>query len=274
MTASDSIRPADMFAIFDVFQQEAPHYAAPIYWGIDRDDPNSVVSNGTCFAINIGGKIIGVTAAHVLFPSSHDLLDDLSYTTQRIKNASVHLMIGNQDLGDLDARMIDFDIGLDIATFRLTSAEIDVIGIRTYMCEPSRWPPKPPERGKGLVFTGFPAEKRNINSKGELEFVGVTDLLYAADVGTDHIEIRVERNDLILRAGSEMPPIDRNLGGYSGAPVWTVSASPHELWRPGGIISKMPRNMFSDESGEEVAYIIARRLDRIKADGQIFRSYT
>jgi hypothetical protein len=259
------IDEASTRAILNTFHQEARNYAAVIYWGAIPYDASTVLNNGTCFAVKISGKIIGITAGHVLFGGEE------SYFPQKAKYPNLELMIRNLCITDIENRIIDYDQGLDIVTFHLTEDEVKQIGFRIYERAAEKWPPPPPQRGRGIVIVGFPAEKRRVINNKTIEFEGVTEGFVVTDIGLDHLDIQVRLKDLRSLNGEPIPPLDKNLGGYSGAPVWVVSSELGELWWHGGVIYKMPRSLRSDENGEEVAYIIARRVNVIKADGTLQR---
>jgi hypothetical protein len=189
------------------------------------------------------------------------------------KNPDLELVIRNLRITNMEKRIIDYDQGLDVVTFSLTEDEVKQIGFRVYERAAEKWPPSPPEKGKGIVFMGFPAEKRKVINKKAIEFEGVTECLVVTDVGLDHLDIQIRLKDLRSLYGESIPALDRNLGGYSGAPVWVVSSGLGELWWPGGIISKMPRGLVLDgeENGDQFLCIIARRVNIINADGTLQR---
>ncbi len=250
-------------AILHTFHQEVRNYAAPIYWCVNPFDANSILNNGTCFAVKISGKIIGITAGHVLYGGQE------SYFSQKDKYPDLELAIRNLPITDMKERVIDYDQGLDIATFKLTEDEVKQIGFRVYERAAEKWPPPPPQKEKGIVFMGFPSEKRKVINKKVIEFEGVTECLVVTDIGPKHLDIQIRLKDLRSLSGEAIPALDRNLGGYGGAPVWVVSSGLGELWWPGGMIYQMPRNLGADKDGEEVVYIIARRLNVINADGTL-----
>lgn len=189
------------------------------------------------------------------------------------KNPDLELVIRNLRITNMEKRIIDYDQGLDVVTFSLTEDEVKQIGFRVYERAAEKWPPSPPEKGKGIVFMGFPAEKRKVINKKAIEFEGVTECLVVTDVGLDHLDIQIRLKDLRSLYGESIPALDRNLGGYSGAPVWVVSSGLGELCWPGGIISKMPRGLVLDgeENGDQFLCIIARRVNIINADGTLQR---
>ena len=265
MQSDTKIDEASTKAILNVLHQEARNYAAVIYWGTDLRDANTILNNGTCFAVKISGKIIGITADHVLFGGEE------SYFQQKVKFPDLELAIRNFHITDMEHRIIDHDKGLDIATFHLSEDEIGQIGFRVYECAIEKWPPPPPQKGRGITFMGFPADKRRVINRKSIEFEGVTESLVVTDVGPNHLDIQVRLKDLSSLNGEPIPPLEKNLGGYSGAPVLVVSSGLGELWWPGGVIYQMPRSLRTDENGEEVTYIIARRVNVINADGTLKR---
>jgi hypothetical protein len=252
-------------AILHIFHQEVKNYAAPIYWIVNPYCANSVLNNGTCFAVKISGKIIGITACHVLYGGEE------SYFAQKENHPDLELVIRNLRITNMEERIIDYDPYLDVVTFSLTEDDVKKIGFRVYERTAEKWPPSPPDIGKGIVFMGFPGEKRKVINKKVIEFEGASNCLVVTDVGLDHLDIQIRLKDLRPLYGESIPALDRNLGGYSGAPVWVVSSGVSELWWPGGMIYQMPRNLGADENGEEVVYLIARRVNFINPDGTLKR---
>ncbi len=248
--------------ILKVLHRESRHYVAPIHWASDPADAASVLHNGSCFAVQVAEKIFAVTAAHVLRKFREDSERAGEDFEMRIRDLPV----------DVEERLIDCDYGLDIATFRLSRSEAEEIGIRLYSCSAGGWPPPPPQKGKGVVVTGYPGERRKATGRKTLQFEQVSNVLVVTDIGRDFLEMQVREEDLVSLAGEPVPPIDMDVGGFSGAPVWTVSSDPHELWRLAGIIYKTPRKLQEDGRGK-FAVLIARRPDCIRRDGTLKRPY-
>ena len=69
---------------------------------------------------------------------------------------------------DPEARLIDRDADLDIATFRIEEQELAVDGKIAHQPPIASWSPKPPDRGKGVFFAGFP--RVHWTRRGPLEF--------------------------------------------------------------------------------------------------------
>lgn len=67
-------------------------------------------------------------------------------------------------------------------------------------------------------------------------------------------------------AGQEMV---RNLSGYSGSPLWTVEARPHELFRFGGVVLAQ----FPARTEDDANVIFSRRAECIRPDGTLDRGY-
>ena len=129
---------------------------APVWWSTDPYDANAVLHHATCFFVEIGTNRFGVTASHV----ATALADD------RKRHPDLSLMISNTLLDGWDARLIDHDPGLDVATFEVSEAEVASIGIRPFVYGLDAWPPPPPVAGQGVVFTGYPgADTRAMGRK-------------------------------------------------------------------------------------------------------------
>ena len=154
-------------------------------------------------------------------------------------------------------RIIDRDSALDLATLLILEDEVRQIDKWIYRRAPDRWPPAPPEGGKGVFFAGFPGIHRSRFPDGTFEFGIYTGLGVATSVSEDKIIYQYERQHFVDVLGLGIPPENEWLGGLSGAPLWTVTSFG---WRLGGIIYQW---------STDYEFLYARRPDFIHADGQI-----
>jgi hypothetical protein len=211
--------------------------------------------NASCFFLQIGSRKFGVTAYHVLAQFVED--------TKAV--AGLEARIGNTEISDWPVRQIGGDRGLDVATFEISDREFASIGIRAFQNSPANWPRKPPDKNRGVIFTGYPGVDRRVLSRKSVEFLQQSNAVIATSTGPQEIEIQIARKNLRPIIGDTVPSIMKDLGGYSGAPVLVISAGVAEPFWIGGIVI----NQIPALSEEDVVTIIARRIDCIKPDGSL-----
>jgi hypothetical protein len=250
--------PASEAAIAKTLQIESRRYVAPIWWCGDPYDAGTVLHNGSCFFVTVGGNRFGVTAFHVIAAFLNDLQ----------KFPATCLMIRNTELTNWEDRFIDGDSSLDVATFRVSDQEFQAIGAKALDSPLDKWPPAPPAVGRGLIFTGYPGVDRSVLGKKAVEFVQSSNGVVVASVGPDDIEITIDPAHLISIDGKPIPPTSKNLGGYSGAPALVVSAGLASLFWLGGVIIRQ----FAAQHEKDATTVWARRPNCILPNGQLVRS--
>jgi hypothetical protein len=224
-------------------------YARPIYWpkALGRDP---ILSNGTTFFVDAGRGVFGVTAAHVY--------DGFVEVADR----GVRCQIGSSNiLFDLRERLISKGRRVDIATDRITAAEIATTGATILTGAQSTWPPKPPELDRGVLYGGFPGSDRRLLRPGHIEFGTFTALGVASSISERDISSQVERENLVATMGLEVAPEGYDLGGLSGGPMLTVVQSQVVSWRLAGVVYRCSRAI-----GE---IVVAARADFISPDGAV-----
>jgi hypothetical protein len=160
---------------------------------------------------------------------------------------------------------------LDVATFRITANEIKRIGKQILTGYQKSWPPSPPEQGRGIYYSGFPATETIRLSPRAISFGAAPGGGVASSVSETDISMLIEQQSLIAVMGGGSPPENYNFGGMSGGPVLTVvETSAIRSWVLAGVIYEGP-NASPDEAqaiaGLEI--IRARRADFIQSDGQL-----
>ncbi len=230
----------------------ATDYTFVIFWAAPGDGSGDTrIDNGSGFFLDCGEGTFAVTADHVL----------QGYLERKRHEPGLICQIGNVHF-EPEARLIDRDPNLDIASFRIDEREIAIDGKLAHRPDPAKWPPKPPEPGKGIFFAGFPGVYRS--QRGPLAFewgsyVGVT---VATSVTDDYIACQFDREEMVDMFGTGLPPEKQWLGGLSGAPFWTLVETAIFSWRLGGVIY---------EYNSEFEILYARRLDRLGPDGCVLR---
>lgn len=225
-------------------------YTSAIYWISPKKQK---LNNGSIFFLNFGKGPFAVTADHVYQGFLDSKADDPATKCQ----------IGNVIFAPHD-RLIDRDSHMDIATFSVESKEIEIDNKTVHMVDTNNWPPKPPEVGKGLFFAGYPGGYRTAEIKKgiEVNFGSYFCTLVATRVKKNDIICQYERDEIINIFGDSELPYPQNLGGLSGAPLWTQVQTKIFSWRLAGII-------YEFSPAFELLY--ARRPDCLLADGRIKR---
>jgi hypothetical protein len=245
----------------------ATSICAPLYWIIRKPDGQFSVRNGTAFFLNTGSGLFAVTAAHVLSGLEHD------QSCQEV----VAVQLGRDLKLDLNGRhaVIDRNNEIDIATFHITANEIYSLSKTILTGRQDRWPPAPPQEGRGIYFSGFPGRETLPISKTEISFGAVPGSGVAHSVSERDICTLFDRNQWIDVLGLGVPPVNYDFGGLSGGPLLSViERNGLRTWTLAGVIYQGP-NPSTDrgQSIPEFEVIIARRAQFIAPDGQLDMSY-
>jgi hypothetical protein len=237
-------------------------YPSPLVWTINDERGLKRMKGGTVFFLDTGVSTFAVTAAHVV----QEYFKDSNYP-------GVHCSIacdGNRPLRiPLGDRIIDASSEIDIATFRVTPAEIGYLNrpvLRGYVRE---WPPKPAQVDSPATYCGFPGLGRRPIERGVV--FGAVPM--AGMVSSSHetmTSILIEREHLVRLLGDDDMPENFNFGGMSGGPLLAiVQAEVMRVWRPAGVIIQGPNP--GDAPGQDaipgLEIIRARPIHFIKADG-------
>jgi hypothetical protein len=243
--------------IAEALHLESRHYVAPIWWGTDPSDAESVLHAASCFFVEIGNLRFGVTAFHVI--------DE--YLADTAKHQRLFLMIRNTLILDWDGRFIDGDARLDVSTFRISDTEFRDIDIRPLVSTPEIWPPPPPQADRGVVFTGYPGTERRVVGN-RIAFLQSSNLVVVRAVSADDVEVTIDPAFLKSLDGRPIPSTTQNLGGYSGSPLLVVSAKPLSslFWLGGVVIRQLPA-----KDKYDTTTIWARRPNCIQPDGTLIK---
>ena len=226
----------------------ASNYTSAIYWISPRERK---INNGSIFFLDCGSGPFAVTADHVY----------QGYLDSRDRDSKTKCQIGNLPFSPIE-RLIDRDKELDIATFTIDEKEIEVDKKTVHRADFTKWPPKPPDVEKGIFFAGYPGSNRTIEAKNGItvNFGTYFSILVATSVNDKYIACHYERDEIISMFDDSVLPAHQNLGGLSGAPLWTLVQTSIFSWRLGGIIYQF---------NPEFELLYARRPDSLLTDGRI-----
>jgi hypothetical protein len=124
-------------------------YAAPLCWEVR--DQGVKTRNGTVFFLDVGSGPMAITAAHVIEGWRED---------RRGKDAGPLHIAGNGAairLDEVEQRLIDADGEIDIATFRLSTSEVQQLKKQVLSGHQKAWPPQPPDVDGEISYCGYPA---------------------------------------------------------------------------------------------------------------------
>ena len=210
---------------------------------------------GSMFFLDCGRGPFAVTAGHVFeqFVEDHRL--------RRIRSCQV----GNIGFRPED-RLIAWgkNLGLDIATFKVTPEEIAAMGKRIVQGTDDAWPP-PPNRDEAVFFGGFPGSERDSIGPHEMVF-GLYSAMPRLTSYTEHqVCCQFAREDWIDVRGLGLPQVGYDLGGVSGGPMLQpIFIDGAWGWRLVGVISEA----VSVEGFERVTAV---RAHFILPDGRLSR---
>jgi hypothetical protein len=161
------------------------------------------------FFLDCGRGPFAVTAGHVF----EQFVED--QRQRRIRSCQV----GNIGF-DPEERLISWgkNLGLDLATFRVTPEEVAGMGKRIVQGTDGAWPP-PPNPGEAVFFGGFPGAERDAIGPHEMVF-GLYSAMPRPTSYTEHqLCCQFVREDWIDVRGLGLPAVGYDLGGISGGPM-------------------------------------------------------
>ncbi len=239
----------------NVYRQILADCCVPIYWFNLGTRDLSILHNGTLTIVQTPKIILGVTAAHVF----------KKYESDR-KNGSVRLQLMNEVVDDLDECLIDVSDELDLATFALDEALVK----RLQRTPLGVWPPLPPQEGRGIMVSGFPAVERTESEDFKVNFGLFTVLGVARTVTEKQITWLLEREFQLANARIPLPPSEYELGGVSGGPLISWFESPHFVSHHclSGVVIEHP-DYKNNRDMPPIERLIAIRADSIAESGKI-----
>jgi hypothetical protein len=220
---------------------------APYLWRERDENGDLKIRNGTAFFVS-AGRTFMITADHVF----------AAYLEARNKFGEfARCQLGNLRL-DPEDRLVARSTRLDIATFLVTPGEIArTAGGRFAMS----FDPMAPQRGRGVLFAGFPGVARRRLGEREIENGIFTALTVADNVSDREISGHFDREYQVDKPGRPTAPQGYDIGGVSGAPLVTMVESANLCyWRLGGVMTGFSKSL-------EIFY--ATRADFILPDATL-----
>jgi hypothetical protein len=210
--------------------------------------------NGSALFLDISGRIIAVTAAHVY----RLYLEGIQMARGKIACQLGDLMF------DPKARLIAVSDSIDIATFSVSADELAQIGKQPFAVPAGDWPPPHPSPGLTAYFAGFPEAGRLwINSQA------ISFGLYIAggpigSASDRQISMSFERQFCVDTLGLGFPPEGFDPGGISGGPMMMpLEKDGSWSFHLAGVIAEFPSRALGVET------VIAAPAHYIAADGSI-----
>ena len=235
--------------------------ARPLCWHDARQPWPKRLVGATCFVLRLDSGLVGVTANHVIAALEKDRGESDRFVGL-LRTAVL----------DWPAVLIDRDERFDIATFRVTEAQLAESGGVAIDCR-GRWPPPDPQEGDALTIAGYPEILQVVAPHDAYPFHGYVHFTRVESVtaGTIVAIYEPKRGDYRLRASAVLPDVGGNFSGCSGGPVLLhVEEKGLHRVHPVGLVvagpSGAPHGLFD---GVDVFQF--RRLDAIQADGTLRR---
>jgi hypothetical protein len=206
-------------------------YVTWLLWSVqEKDKPTPLeFRQGSVFFLDCGRGPFAVTAGHVFDQWVRDRAE------RRIRG----YQIGNLGF-DLEERLIDSgaDRKIDIATFRISPAEIAALDKRVVSGTDGAWP-APPNVGEVVYFGGFPGGERIEIAPLEYSFGLHTGMVPLTDFTDHQLGCSFDRRYWVDVRGQGLPPVGHDLGGVSGGPMLQpVYQDGAWGWRLVGVISE------------------------------------
>lgn len=234
-----------------------------LWWVIREEDGRLRPRNGSAFFLDAGAGVFGVTANHVL----EELRND-----RQAKRVVAQQLNGMRFEPEGRHAVIAAHRGIDIATFRITAAEVQAIGKTVLTGCQSEWPPRPPQQDRGVYYAGFPGVEKKWLSPAEMSFGITPGAGVASSVSELDVCSLIERQHMIPVVGGGIPPENFDFRGMSGGPMLSVIEYKGLLrsWALAGVIYEGPSTSGDpDESIAGLEIIRARRAHFIRPDGTL-----
>lgn len=204
----------------------------------------SQISNGTVSLIDLGEGPLAITCEHVI----------AGYSEMTKAHDNLVFQIGSVEINPLE-QLIDKNARLDLATIRLTEAQIKSITsegeIGSCVFRPKAWPPEALKKGQFVAFGGFPGSLRTVAAFDEYIFGSWSSGgSLVSSVSEGQFVSAFEREVWVKSFGAEHHLTINALGGLSGGPAFINRGL---YWDFVGIVSQYHENydamFFASTSG-------------------------
>lgn len=238
--------------------QSVANYAAPLFWITAADNGARKINNGSIFFVDAAEGLFAITANHV-FEKYLEVKESSPDICCQIARNRSDPMARETVPFEPETCLIDKDSEADIATFRISEADVETIGATVL----TTWPPLVPREGWGVAFTGYPGHERKLAGPREIRFTPFPAITIATSVSHRLISCQFGREDAGDTPGLSKPPSGFGAGGLSGGPLLVnVEKNGISHWRLGGVIT---------QGNPDLEIVRASRVDRLRADGTFLR---
>jgi hypothetical protein len=232
--------------------------ARPLLWHDVKVPWPKRLTGGTCFVLRFEGGLIGVTADHVV----------QAYVLVQGRMREPICVLRTVRLNLMEA-LIDRDAQLDLATFRVTEAQLSESEALAIDCR-DEWPPRIPDMGLEISFGGYPEELKQACAPDRVEFRFAVHLAHIQDITDRNIVATYDpARDIRARGAPEMPNLRANWSGCSGGPVLmhVERAGRHRFFLIGAIVEG-PGNSAEGALGDFDRFLF-RRIHCVNPDGTL-----
>lgn len=221
-------------------------FAAPFWWfHPEKEIGKSILHNGTMCFVNTGQKTLGVTASHVYS----------QYLIDKSQDSEIVCQIGSSRI-EPERYFIADDKSRDLVTFEVPEFLIAAAGVSAQHIV--NWPPAPLQEKEVAICAGFPGHLRSEKFKN-VEFPFVTFIDRVSQSSDDRIGVYLNMANSFWPAGESLP-LEPDLGGMSGGPVYRFYFEPLERLEIAGFVY---------QANKPYELIFSRHAREIQADGTI-----
>ena len=233
-------------------------YAAPLFWVTVGDNGEYKINNGSIFFVDASEGLFAITANHV-FEKYIEVKGSSSNIYCRIARNCFDPIARETIPFEPETCLIDKDPEADIATFRISEADVETVGATVL----TTWPPMVPPEGLGVAFTGYPGHERQSVGPHEISFTPFSVITMATSVSHRLISCQLEREYVVDTPGFPKRPSSFDTGGLSGGPLLVnVEKNGIFYWRLGGVIT---------QGNPDLEIVRASRVDHLRPDGTFAR---
>ena len=232
--------------------------ARPLIWHDLKEPWPKALRGGTCFILRFDSGLVGVTANHVI----------AAFERARRQATEIISLLRTVRF-DLAGALLDRDVELDLATFRVTEEQLVESGAIALDCR-QEWPPPKPDHGRELSLAGYPEAFKEALPHDRYEFRALVYIARAEDITEQNIIATYEpTRDRRIVAAPQFPELGANWSGCSGGPVLMhVERNGCHRSFPVGIIAEGPR-FAPDGEKREFDQFIFRRIHFLNTEGRI-----
>lgn len=201
--------------------------ARPLLWHDLKTAWPKRLAGDNCFILRFDSGLIGITANHVIKAYEH--------AQDQMREAICLLRTVRLNLPEA---LIDRDAQLDLATFRVSEAELTASEALAIDCR-HEWPPPIPDRGREISFGCYPEELKKEYAAERVEFRFAVHLAHIQDITVRNIIATYDpARDRRVLAAAEIPELGVNWSGCSGGPVLmhVERAGRHRFFAVGAIV--------------------------------------